>query len=458
MKLMKQKTIDTRRSELQNIRKIIIPIILIVLFLTTLNLAQDKKNLTLDECIKISLENSKILHSSKMKIISSEAQLSQVNASRLPSLSLSASYTRLSEVNPFEVNTPFGNFVISPSIFDNYNAKLSLQQPLFTGFKLSSSSDIAKYNSLAVKQDFSKDEQDVIYSVKNAYWNLFLAGKFKEAIDENVQQVKAHLEDIQNFYKQGLATKNEVLKVEVQLSQAQLNQIDANNSVKLAVVNLDNVMNIPLTTNVQVQKDIKIENENIDELDQLISKALQNRPEIKSMQYRVDASKSGITLAQSNWYPQLFLSGEYLYAKPNQRILPTENKFNGTWDVTLGVQLNLWNWGATKDQTDQAQAQYEQVKDGYKTLQDGITLEVTQDYYNLIKAKEKVFVTEQGVSQAEENYRVTDERFKQGLTLNSELLDAETALMQAKTNHAQAIVDYELAKALLEKSTGGKKN
>lgn len=443
---------------LLSIRKNIVPIILIVLFFTTLSSAQNQRSLTLNECIKIGLENSNTLHSSKMKIVSSEAQLSQVNASHLPSLSLSASYTRLSEVNPFEVNTPFGNFVISPSIFDNYNAKLSLQQPLFTGFKLSSSSDIAKYNSLAVKQDYNKDEQDVIYNVKNAYWNLFLAGKFKEAVDENVQQVKAHLEDIQNFYKQGIATKNEVLKVEVQLSQAQLNQIDANNSVKLAVVNLDNVMNVPLTTDVQVQKDIKIENENIDELDQLISKAIKNRPEIKSMQYRVDASKSGITLAESDWYPQVFLSGEYLYAKPNQRILPTHNRFDGTWDVTLGLSFNLWNWGATKDQTTQAETQYEQVKDTYKTLQDGVTLEVTQNYYNLIKAKEKVFVTDQAVNQAEENYRVTDERFKQGLTLNSELLDAETALMQARTNHAQAIVDYELAKAQLERSTGGKKN
>ncbi len=457
-KLEIQNTITLRSNMLIGFRKNIVSIILIVLFFTSIISAQNQRQLTLDESIQIGLENSKTLHSSKMKIVSSEAQLSQVNASKLPSLSLNATYTRLSEVNPFEVNTPFGNFVISPSIFDNYNIKLSLQQPLFTGFKLSSSSDIAKYNSLAVKQDYNRDEREVVYSIKNAYWNLFLAGKFKDAIDENVQQMKAHLEDIQNFFKQGLATKNEVLKVEVQLSEAQLNQIEAKNSVKLAVVNLDNVISIPLTTDVQVQKDVQIENEIFDELDQLIDKAMKNRSELKSMQYRLDASKSAITMAESDWYPQIFLAGNYYYAKPNQRILPTTNAFNSTWDLSVGVSFNLWNWGATKDQTTQAETQYEETKDSYKTLQDGVTLEVTQNYYNLIKAKEKVFVTEQTVSQAEENYRVTDERFKQGLTLNSELLDAETALMQAKTNHAQAIVDYELAKAQLDKSTGGNKN
>ncbi len=424
----------------------------------SLGLAQQKRQLTLDQSIQIGLENSKTLHSSKMKITSAEAQLGQINASKLPSLSMGASYTRLSPINPFQVQTPFGNFVISPSILDNYSATLTLQQPIFTGFKLSSSSNIAKYNSLAAKQDYNKDEQDVVYSIKSAYWNLYLAGKYKEAVDENVREMKAHLEDIQNFFKQGLATRNEVLKVEVQLSQSQLNQIDAQNAVNLAVVNLDNAIGLPLTTEVEVQKDVNIESENIASLSQLIDLALKNRPELKSMQYHIDASKSGITLAESDYYPQVFFSGQYVYAQPNQRILPTQNQFKGTWDVSVGLSLKLWNWGATKDQTTQAEAQFEQTKDTFKTLKDAVTLDVTQSYFNLVKAKEKVFVTKQGVSQAEENYRVTDEKFKQGLTLNSELLDAEAALMQAKTNYAQAIVDYELAQAQLEKATGGKLN
>ncbi len=429
---------------------------MLIAFTGTQVMAQNARNLTLEQSIEIGLQNSKTLHSSKMKIFSAEAQLSQINASRLPSLSLNASYTRLSAVNPFTVQTPFGPFEISPSILNNYNFKLSLQQPIFTGFKLAGSADMARFSSLAAKQDFTKDEQEVILNVKNAYWGVFEANKMKEAVDENVAQIKAHLNDAQNFFKQGLATRNDILKVEVQLSEAQLNQIDANNSVKLAVVNLDNVLSLPLTTEIKVQDTVRIENENIPELAELIQKALKNRPELKSMQYRVDASKSGITVAQSDWYPQIFLAGDYYYQNPNQRILPTQAKFNGTWDVSVGLSFNLWNWGATGDKTDMARAQYEQAQDGYKTLRDGVSLEVTQDYYNLVKAKEKVFVSEQTVSQAEENYRVTDEKYKQGLTLNSELLDAEAALKQARTGYAQSVVEFELAKARLEKATGGK--
>ena len=442
---------------INTLKRVFIPAILFSLLFTFISNAQEKRTLTLDESLKIGLENSKTLHSSKLKIVSAEAQLSQANAAGLPSLGLGASYTRLSSIQPYNITIPgLGSFNVSPSILDNYVSKATLTQPLFTGFKISSNSEIAKNNSLAARQDYSKDEQDVIYNIKNAYWSLFLAGKVKDAVDDNVQQMKAHLDDIQNFFKQGLATKNEVLKVEVQLSEAQLSQIDARNSVKLATVNFDNVINIPLSTDIEIQKDVQVENENIEEIDHLIDKAMKNRPDLKSLQFRLDVSKNGITLAQSGWYPQIVLAGEYDYNKPNQRILPIQNQFNGTWAVNVGLTYNLWDWGTTKAQTTQAESQYEQTKDSYSTLKDAVTLDVTQNYYNLIKAKEKVLVTQQTVSQAEENYRVTDDKFKQGLTLNSELLDAEVALVQAKTNYAQSIVDYELAKAQIERATGGK--
>ncbi len=416
-----------------------------------------QKQITLQEGIELGLLNSKTLHSSKMKVISAEAGLSGMNAAQLPELSLSAAYTHLSPVNPFAFTIrPFGTFTLSPSILDNYNLKFSLQQPLFTGFKLSTNTQIARLNSLAAKQQYTQTEQDLILNIKNAYWNLFSAEKVKQAVDDNYQEVKAHLNDVQNFFKQGLSTKNDVLKVEVQLSEIQLQQIDAKNSVKLAIVNLDNVIGLPLSTDLQVQGNIKIsENLNYD-LDQLINLALENRPDLKALKYQVEASKNGITLAESNWYPQIYLTGNYYYNKPNQRILPNQNRFDATWDVGVGLSFNIWNWGATKDQTIQAKAQYEESVDGLNTMKDAITLEVTQDYYNMIKAREKVLVAEQTVSQAEENYRVTDDKFKQGLTLNSELLDSETALLQAKTNQIQSQVEYELAVAQIERSTGSK--
>lgn len=431
-------------------------VILLVLIVSNKIFAQEVKNLTLEESIKIGLENSRQLHSYKMGVVSSRAKLSEVNAMRLPSLSFNGSYTRLSSIDPYSIQTPFGDFDITQDIVNQYNLKLTLQQPIFTGFRLSGTSEMAEYSYEAAQQDFSADENTMVYNIKNAYWSLFKAIQFKNVIDENVAQVKAHLEDIQNLFKQGLTTKNDMLRVQVQLSEAELRQIDARNGVRLAMISLNNTIGLPLSTQLQIQEDVKSREDNLRNIDELTETAFANRPELKAMEFRVKASETGIKIAESSWWPQLVLQGNYSYARPNQRIFPSTDEFNGTWDVTVALQMNLWNWGQTSDQTTQAETQYEQAKDTYYDMRDGVTLEVTQNYLNVMKASEKVVVSEGSVNQAQENYRVTSEKFKNGLILNSDLIDAEVDLLQARTNYVQSIVDYELAKANLEKSIGQK--
>ncbi|HKI78235.1 MAG TPA: TolC family protein [Ignavibacteriaceae bacterium] len=433
--------------------KLRITILAAILFTANIY-SQGKRSLSIDECINIGLKNSNVLHSSKMSMQYANAKSNEADTYRLPTLTFGASYTRLSEVDPFSITTPFGTFDIAPSILNNYNMKLSLQQPIFTGFKLESTSKIAEYNYLAAKEDFSKEEKELVYNIKNSYWGLFKANQLKIVTGENVAQVQAHLTDVQNLFEQGLATKNDVLKVQVQLGEAQLRLIDTKNAVKLANINLDNVLGISLSTDIETTEKVDKQISETEDLSTLLSTAYDKRPELKSIDYRVKASETGITAAKADWWPQLYLTGNYYYSRPNQRIQPAKDEFNGTWDVSLSLSFNLWNWGATGDRTDAAEAQYEQVKDNQKIIKDAITLEVTRNFLDINKSKEKMTVAEQNVNQAEENFRITDEKFKNGLALNSDLLDAEVALLQAKTNYIQSVVDYELAKAQLNKSIG----
>ncbi len=434
-------------------------IILITLISGTKLLAQEQRTLTLEQSLQIGLQNSRQLHASLMKTKLAEAQAKEVGASRFASLNFGATYTRLSSVPPFEISFPPlipKPITISPTVLDNYNLKLSLQQPLFTGFKLQSSYDAAKLNAAASNMDYSQAEQDLFLNIKNAYWSLFKVLQMQNVIEDEIHTVKAHLEDVQNFYKQGLATKNDVLKIQVQLSQAELQKIDANNNVKLAMLSLNNVLGLPLDTKITLadsvsMNDLTTENKSVDEL---VNEAMKNRPELKAMNLRIDASSMQITAAKGDWFPQLFVAGEYDYSKPNQRLVPTQDKFYGTWNVSVGVTYDLWNWGATVDRTEQAEANYEQAKDNSKLLKDAVTLDVNQSYLNLEKSRQKVTVSKENVKQAEENYRITDERFKQGLTLNSELLDAEVALTQAKTDYVQSLVDYELSVAKMDRALG----
>ncbi len=425
----------------------------------TIASAQQGQSLTVEEAVQIGLQNSKTLHSSRMNMQYTEAKASEMGATRLPSLKLGGSYARLSEVPPFQVSLPLptpapDKFVISPAIFDNYNSRLSLQQPLFTGFRLQSSTRMAKYNAQAAQENYSKDKRELIYDIKNAYWNLYKATELKKVIDENVEQVKSHLQDVQNFYAQGMATNDDVLKVQVQLSSVQLLQIDAKNAVQLAMIRLNSLIGLPLDQQVELSSRIEPQAKEFGQLSLLVKQALLRRPEAKIMEFRVKSAEAGVTLAKSGWYPQIYLTGNYYYARPNPRILPARDEFKDSWDIGVSVSFDIWNWGTTGHQTNQAQAQLFQAQDALGQLKDGITLEVTQSYLNVLQSKEKIAVAQQGVQQAEESYRMTNEKYKMGLALNTDLLDAEVALLRAKTNHTQALVDFELAQANLQKTIG----
>jgi outer membrane protein TolC len=427
--------------------------------------AQEKLVLTIEKSIEIGLGNSKSLHSSLMKVQAADSKSGETHTSLLPSLKASGSYNRLSDVPPFaavitpnELGPGFPpqqvNWTLSQTVLDNYNLRLSLQQPLFTGWRLHSSAQIAEYSAQATEQDYNKDKAELVYNIKSAYWNLYKANEFKKVIDENVEQTSAHLKDVENFYAQGLVTENEVLRVQVQLSNAEVLQLDAQNNAQLSMLALNNTIGISLGTTIELASQIQLQEKTYGDQNALVETALENRPEVRGMDLRVKASESSVSLARSGWLPQIYLAGNYYYARPNSRIFPTVDQFRDTWDMGISVSMDVWNWGTTVYQTNQAQAQLAQAQDALGQLRDAINLEVTQGCFNLSQSKAKLAVAEKGVRQAEENHRVTYEKFKSGLALNSDLLDAEAALLQAKWNRIQATVDRELADARLQKAIG----
>ncbi len=433
--------------------KFILPVFGFVLFNISIN-AQEKLSLTVEQAIELGLQNSKTLHSSLMKVKSSEARVSEVNALRLPSLKLSAVYRKLSRVEPFSIQGPTGPITIAPTILDNYATQLTLSQPLFTGFRLLSNSNIAEYTASATNEDYNKDKNELMFNIKNAYWSLFKTTQLKNVMDDNVQMIKAHLEDAKNLLKVGMLTQNDVLKLEVQLSNMMFNQVDAENAVKLATVGLNSVLGIALTTSIEINSSVNLMQFNYDELNKLINDAVEKRPEIKSADYRIKASEAGVTMAKSSWYPQISLFGNYYSSRPNQRIFPSKDEFKDTWDAGVNLSLNIWDWLTTAHQTEQAEATLSQAEDGLGIIKDNIALEVTQNYLNVNQSKRKIEISQLAVKQADENMRMTADKFKNGLALSSEVVDAETAQSTAKINYTNSIVDFELAKARLDKSIG----
>jgi outer membrane protein len=445
------------------LRKIFVVAVILVLPLAA---RAQKRLLSLEEAVAAGIEASPGLHASRMKVESTVAKVREIEAGRLPSLKFGGGYTRLSEVPPFEVNLPnFPNpIVVSPNYFNNFNFRLGIQQPLFTGFRLQAGEESVRMLEKSAGQDLEKDRAEFIFAVKNAYWGLARAREFEKVIAKNILQIGEHLKDVRAFYDQGLLTKNEVLRAELELSNAEIMRIDARNAAEVALTTFDSLIGLPLDADVDLTTSAESQASRIPvggmafeekaNSAALIESALANRPELKAADFRIRSTELSVKAARAGLYPQVSLAGNYYFLRPNPRYMPALDKFKGTWDLGISVSFDIWNWGQTKNQTDQAKALLAQARDARKILEDQAVLEVTQSRLTLARADEKVRVSGQAVGQAEENLRVTRERFKQGVALNTDVLEADVALLRARMNRTQAAIDLVLAQARLEKALG----
>ncbi|MDR3628443.1 MAG: TolC family protein, partial [Ignavibacteriaceae bacterium] len=402
--------------------------------------------------------NSKDLKISYSKLLSASAQVTAATSQLLPQLGFSASYMRLSNVPPFEVSLPIfpQPIVVSQTILDNYNLKVNLQQPLFTGFRLTSLRSAAKSNYEAVNSDYQNEMNETAFKIHNAFWNYYKAQLNDSVIAENLNQIKQHLDDTKNFLANGQATRNDYLKLEVQYSSIQLQKIEADNSLDIARMAFNQAINLPLEEQTQIKVDapeVKIVDYKIEDLQ---NEAKDGRNELKALEYRVDASSENLRASNSVWFPSVFLVGDYYYNKPNSRYMPAVNEFKDTWDLGVTLSWTIWNWGYNSSQTTIAEQNKIQTETSLSQLKDAVEIEVYQNYLTFKRAYDKVNVSKLGVEQSQENYRMTQEKYNTQTSSSTDLIDSEVALLQAETNYNNSLVDYEVAKVRLEKSVGKK--
>lgn len=413
---------------------------------------------TLEESLRMGLQNSKEILIASSQVKSSEAAINEISSQMLPKITFGAGYTRLSDIPPFEVNVPFvpAPIKIQDPILNAYNLKLSIEQPLFTGFRLSSLKSAAELKSEAADINYLKSLNDKALSIYNAFWNYHKAKQVNKLVEENLSSLKNHLRDTEKFLEAGLVTENDLLKLKVRIANVELKLIDSRNAVKLAQRAYNKELGLPLNSQTDIAA-IKTKVTTVGaDYESLLNEAMNNRPELVSMSFQIVAGKEAVNAANAGWYPQVFAFGNFYYSRPTQRIMPLEDEFADTWDVGVGLQWSLWDWGNTSAKAVQAKQNVIQAENTKELLVEGIQLEVYKNYLSLLSSTDKVEVSKLAVESAKENYRITKEKYNQQLATSTELVDSEVELLDAETGLAIARVDYEMAKVILNKSVGRK--
>ena len=256
-----------------------------------------------------------------------------------------------------------------------------------------------------------------------------------------------------------MATDLDVLKVQTQLSDIQVKHTEASGNAQIAQMSLNSLLGKPLETSLNLLDRPVPEDDSegppAGGVGGYMERAQSQRVEVASAKERLAMQKAAVAAARGGWYPQIVLLGNYDYARPNQRVIPPKDAWEKSWDVGVSLQWNLWDWFATSSQTSQAQAGLVQTEAMVRQVNDAVALDAAQSFYRLTEAGKRIGVASIGTKQAEESYRITKERFKQGVSTTTDLLDAEVALLQARLNETQALVDYVIQKEKLNRALGG---
>ncbi|MBI3581112.1 MAG: TolC family protein [Nitrospinae bacterium] len=419
--------------------------------------------LTADDAVALAMKNNRLVRISTLRAESASARHDETVSAQMPTLQLQAGYTKLSNIPALSMSLPApppappNTWFSTPLVLnipDTYALKANVQYPLFTGHALEGAERAADYNAQASEHDLSNDKSGLTFAVKNAYWGLYKAIRVKAVLDKNVEQIGRHLDDVKAMVEAGILLRDEQLKAEVRLLNTRFSQKDAENNVRLAMMTLDNIIGLPLDAEIEPTSKLLPENKPIRPLADYIGDAVNQRPDLKAALMRESASGEAVLAAKGAYYPQVALFGDLNYLRPNPRIFPNVDQFDNTWDVGFGITYSLLDWGLVKNRVRQAEAAQSQAEFETEQLKDNLALDVNQSYLFLRQAGDRISVARQGVEEAEESHRITKDRFGGGFATNTEVLDAEVALLQAQLNYTVSIVDYEIADAKMRQSVG----
>ncbi len=427
-------------------------LVISIILLVNTNLLAEK--LSLKEAIEIALQNNLEVHQAKEKIEEATAKQREVFTSFLPELGSASTFTELSEEAEF-----YGTTITGEELYD---LNLNLTQPLFTGGKLTALYRQAKEGLAAAEENYRGTEIDLIFKVKEAFYNVLKTERISEVGRKAVEQIKAHLKVVENFYKAGMVPKVDLLKIEVELAEAKQNLVEAENGEELAKISFNNLLNRDLSTPVELVDissytptylPLQGGGDRWGGLEDSIAKAFSLRPELRAQEINLKIAKEDLKIAKSEYYPTISLITNYDHTKGSE--IPID-KWQNSWNIAIAFELDIWNWGRTKEKVKQAKSVINQSQDSLFLLKKGIELEIRNTFLNLQSAEKKISVTEKAVAQSKENLRMTELRFKEGMATSTDVLDATTLWSQAETNYYRALYDCYLTEAVLKRAMGEK--
>jgi len=400
---------------------------------------------TLEQAFEEAVANNQLIFAAKANSEAAEQRIFAAEGQRLPQVNISGGYTQLSETP--SVNTTVGgqpaSFAMGEAGSGDTQAMLSM--PVFTGGRIGHSIEAAEASALASQHNEVVTALNIKLQVANAFIAIFRAEKALEVALSHVKSLKSHAHDVRNLYEQGMVARNDLLASQVKFSNAEQIVLQTENRLFVAKAHFNQLLNRDLQAEVNLLE--QFPPLPAGDFSHLSGQALTTRTELKALSEQVHALEQQAAGVDASLWPQVSVSGGYQYTQNRYQ------KYEGMWMANANVQWQLFD-GTRGHRSDALNSQARSINLQRNDLITSINLQVRRAYLDVRETNKRVEVTQQAISQADENLKVSTDRYQEGLASNTEVLDAEDLRVGTYDNYNNARYDAVMANLNLRRALG----
>ncbi len=335
-----------------------------------------------------------------------------------------------------------------------FAGSIMLTQPLFMGGAIIAMNKMADISEDMAENSMAARRQATIYKIDQAYWQVVSLHHKKQLAESYLDLVKKLDSDVHKMIDEGVATRSDGLSVDVKVNEAEMTLTKVNDGLVLSRMLLNQLVGLPLNEQVTLADEQAEQIAVVELVPQLdVDAAVENRPELKILQNTVDLSKQSTNILRAGNLPQVALTGGYAVSNPNL-LNGFQRKFGGFWNVGVMVRVPLWNWGDVMYKVRAAKGATSIANLELAEARDLIELQVNQSTFKVDEANKKLTMAQSNIQRADENLRMANLGFQEGVITPTTVMEAQTAWLQAQSQKIDAEIEVKLSQVDLQKALG----
>lgn len=404
--------------------------------------AQQEKSISLPDAIQLGISNSKILQLSKAKVDAAVSRNKQTLDNALPTGNVALIYNH-AEIPDHTLR--FGAKPLElPNRADAFIGTFSLQELIFSGNRLKYAKESTSLLIKAAELDTEKDKNALVLNVVNTYYNLYKLDKAMLIANQNIEAVLSEIKQSKRLLEQGIITKNDLLRLQLQLSNIQITKSDIEKNQSIVNYNFNILLGLPESTILKIDQTDALPNQ-MSLLPTYVDSTITNRTEIKASEVRTQVAASYIQTIKANTAPTLSAGLNAYYINPSGNIFPNANQF--ITPITIGATLS-WNFATlwtNKNKIAEANITKKESEINQQMVTDQLKNEVSYNYQTYLAALRKLNLLAASIDQATENNKIIQSKYQNNIASITDRIDADTLLFQSKLNIEIAKADAQLA-------------